>query len=134
MLAALTAQRLSQASDDKAKARRDLNGLLYADGIHDSLYRAVGRALIIGPPAEAFPSMGRCTGKGELAGDQVTGQPSSSEITVPARTASIHAAIRRASNGLTRSATSYTATFPGCWRVLPGRSIRVVSLRWFRPP
>lgn len=28
-----------------AKARRDLNGLLYADGIHDSLYRAAGRAL-----------------------------------------------------------------------------------------
>jgi alkylation response protein AidB-like acyl-CoA dehydrogenase len=76
--ATLTAQRLSQASDDKAelwgcaaiahgvdtayaavselsllagasgfaadsqlaKARRDLNGLLYADGVHDSLYRA----------------------------------------------------------------------------------------------
>ncbi len=92
MLAALTAQRLSQATDDKAelwgcaakahgvdtayaavselsllagapgfaadsqlaKARRDLNGLLYADGIHDSLYRAVGRALIARPPAGAF--------------------------------------------------------------------------------
>jgi hypothetical protein len=25
-----------------AKTRRDLNGLLYADGIHDSLYRTVG--------------------------------------------------------------------------------------------
>ena len=86
MLAALTAQRLSQADDDKAelwgcaakahgadvayaaaselsllagapgfaadsqlaKARRDLNGLLYADGIHDSLYRAVGRTLTAG--------------------------------------------------------------------------------------
>jgi alkylation response protein AidB-like acyl-CoA dehydrogenase len=86
MLAALTAQRLSQADDDKAelwgcaakahgvdvaytvaselsllvgapgfvassqlaKVRRDLNGLLYADGIHDSLYRAVGRALTAG--------------------------------------------------------------------------------------
>ena len=95
MLAALTAQRLSQASDDQAelwgcaakahgvdtayaavselsllagapgfaadsqlaKARRDLNGLLYADGIHDSLYRAVGRALITRPPAEAFRPM-----------------------------------------------------------------------------
>ena len=91
MLAALTAQRLSQATDDKAepwgcaakahgvdtayaaaselsllagvpgfaadsrlaKARRDLNGLLYAGGIHDSLYRAVGRALITRPPAGA---------------------------------------------------------------------------------
>jgi alkylation response protein AidB-like acyl-CoA dehydrogenase len=84
MLAALTAQRLSQADDDRAelwgcaakahgvdvayaatadlsllvgasgfaaasrlaKGRRDLNGLLYADGIHDSLYRATGRTLI----------------------------------------------------------------------------------------
>jgi hypothetical protein len=26
-----------------AKTRRDLNGLLYADGIHDSLYRAAGK-------------------------------------------------------------------------------------------
>lgn len=33
-----------------AKARRDLNGLLYADGIHDSLYRAVGRTLTTTPP------------------------------------------------------------------------------------
>jgi alkylation response protein AidB-like acyl-CoA dehydrogenase len=84
MLAALTAQRLSQADDYRAelwgcaakahgvdvanaatadlsllvgasgfaaasrlaKGRRDLNGLLYADGIHDSLYRATGRTLI----------------------------------------------------------------------------------------
>ena len=82
----MTAQRLSQADDDKAelwgcaakahgvdiayaaaselallagapgfaadsqlaKARRDLNGLPYADGIHDSLYRAVGRTLTAG--------------------------------------------------------------------------------------
>ena len=28
-----------------AKARRDLNALLYADGIHDSLYRSAGRSL-----------------------------------------------------------------------------------------
>ena len=86
MLAALTAQRLSQACDEMAelwgcaakahgadvaytaaselallagapgfaadsqlaKARRDLNGLLYADGIHDSLYRTVGRTLTTG--------------------------------------------------------------------------------------
>jgi hypothetical protein len=42
------------ADSPLAKAGRDLNGLLYADGIHDSLYRAVGRALILRPPAEAF--------------------------------------------------------------------------------
>ncbi|GEM_PF-5991013 len=47
-------------------------------------------------------------------------QPSSSEITVPARIASAHAAIRRASNGLTRPATSsgstkaYPANSPSC--------------------
>jgi alkylation response protein AidB-like acyl-CoA dehydrogenase len=137
MLAALTAQRLSQANDDRAelwgcaakahgvdvayaaaselsllagapgfaadsqlaKARRDLNGLLYADGIHDSLYRAAGRT---------------------LTRDQLTGQPSSSEITVPASTAATHAAIRRASSGLTRAATSpgwtnsYPANSPSC--------------------
>jgi hypothetical protein len=28
------------------KAGRDLRALLYADGIHDSLYRAVGRAMV----------------------------------------------------------------------------------------
>ena len=46
------------ADSKLAKARRDLNGLLYADGIHDSLYRAVGRAVIIRPPAETFRPMG----------------------------------------------------------------------------
>ncbi|MBO0803940.1 MAG: hypothetical protein J2P25_12810 [Nocardiopsaceae bacterium] len=35
-----------------AKAVRDLNALLYADGIHDSLYRATGRALAA-PAADA---------------------------------------------------------------------------------
>jgi alkylation response protein AidB-like acyl-CoA dehydrogenase len=34
------------AGSATAKAIRDLNALLYADGIHDSLYRAAGRALI----------------------------------------------------------------------------------------
>jgi alkylation response protein AidB-like acyl-CoA dehydrogenase len=37
-----------------AKARRDLNGLLYADGIHDSLYRATGRALTATAPSLAI--------------------------------------------------------------------------------
>jgi alkylation response protein AidB-like acyl-CoA dehydrogenase len=35
-----------------AKAVRDLNALLYADGIHDSLYRAAGRTLVA-PAADA---------------------------------------------------------------------------------
>lgn len=34
------------ASSPLEKARRDLRALLYADGIHDSLYRAAGRALL----------------------------------------------------------------------------------------
>ena len=33
-----------------AKAVRDLNALLYADGIHDSLYRAAGRTLTAAAP------------------------------------------------------------------------------------
>jgi alkylation response protein AidB-like acyl-CoA dehydrogenase len=43
-----------------AKARRDLNGLLYADGIHDSLYRAAGRTLTTGAavPTVAIPLPG----------------------------------------------------------------------------
>ncbi|MFD6160065.1 acyl-CoA dehydrogenase family protein [Nocardia sp. NPDC060256] len=32
-----------QSDSHVAKVRRDLNGLLYADGIHDSLYRAAGK-------------------------------------------------------------------------------------------
>jgi hypothetical protein len=33
------------AGSRTAKTRTDLNALLYADGIHDSLYRAAGRSL-----------------------------------------------------------------------------------------
>ena len=35
-----------QHSNPLAKARRDLHGFLYADGIHDTLFQSVGRALI----------------------------------------------------------------------------------------
>ncbi|MEU8407981.1 hypothetical protein AB0C19_17480 [Micromonospora sp. NPDC048842] len=35
-----------------AKARADLTGLLYVDGIHDSLYRSGGCTLLTGPVAE----------------------------------------------------------------------------------
>ena len=34
-----------QAGSRLAKARADLGGLLYADGIHDSLFRSAGRSL-----------------------------------------------------------------------------------------
>jgi hypothetical protein len=47
-----------------AKARRDLNGLLYADGIHDSLYRTVGRTVTAGAlrPDARVPRARRGTG------------------------------------------------------------------------
>lgn len=45
---------LVAADSALVKARRDLNGLLYADGIHDSLYRTVGRMLIGAAPATAI--------------------------------------------------------------------------------
>ncbi|GAB3452570.1 hypothetical protein [Actinophytocola sediminis] len=32
-----------RADSQTVKARRDLSGLLYADGIHDSLYRTAGK-------------------------------------------------------------------------------------------
>ena len=40
-----------QATSPIAKARHDLAGLLYADGIHDSLYRSGGLSLLPGPTA-----------------------------------------------------------------------------------
>jgi hypothetical protein len=39
-----------------AKARADLTGLLYADGIHDSLYRSGGITLLADAAAAARPS------------------------------------------------------------------------------
>ncbi|MGV9976088.1 hypothetical protein ACWDUH_00225 [Micromonospora wenchangensis] len=38
-----------------AKARADLTGLLYADGIHDSLYRSGGITLLTEPVTEVAP-------------------------------------------------------------------------------
>jgi alkylation response protein AidB-like acyl-CoA dehydrogenase len=38
-----------QRSHPVAKARADLTGLLYADGIHDSLYRSGGTSLLTAP-------------------------------------------------------------------------------------
>ncbi|MER5362830.1 acyl-CoA dehydrogenase family protein [Streptomyces sp. NPDC002785] len=41
-----------QAHSPLAKARADLGGLLYADGIHDALQRSVGRTLTTTQPAQ----------------------------------------------------------------------------------
>jgi alkylation response protein AidB-like acyl-CoA dehydrogenase len=48
-----------QATSPIAKARGDLAGLLYADGIHDSLYRSGGLSLLPGPTATAAPMPAR---------------------------------------------------------------------------
>jgi alkylation response protein AidB-like acyl-CoA dehydrogenase len=47
------------ASSPLEKARGDLRALLYADGIHDSLYRAAGRALL--PPPAGVPQQEEST-------------------------------------------------------------------------
>jgi alkylation response protein AidB-like acyl-CoA dehydrogenase len=90
---ALLAGAAGFTSDSRtAKTRADLNALLYADGIHDSLYRAVGRTFTRGSDR------------------QVTGLPFSSVATLPVATASRHDATRRASSGVTRSPTSSLLT------------------------
>ncbi|MGH3155384.1 MAG: hypothetical protein ACRDNF_02235, partial [Streptosporangiaceae bacterium] len=43
------------ATSPLAKATRDLSALRYADGIHDSLYRAAGRALTRPATAAVIP-------------------------------------------------------------------------------
>lgn len=70
-----------------AKIRRDLGGLLYADGIHDSLYRAAGKRHV-------------------MAASQVTGRPCSHNTVTPCAAADMAAAMRSASKGLTRCRTS----------------------------
>ncbi|HKM77813.1 MAG TPA: acyl-CoA dehydrogenase family protein [Candidatus Bathyarchaeia archaeon] len=45
-LAILAGARSYQAHDKLNKVQRDLQGFLYADGIHDALYRAAGRSLL----------------------------------------------------------------------------------------
>ncbi|MCU1645404.1 MAG: acyl-CoA dehydrogenase [Nocardia sp.] len=46
-----------RADGHLAKIRHDLNGLLYADGIHDSLYRAAGKQHITHPNTMAAPPL-----------------------------------------------------------------------------
>jgi alkylation response protein AidB-like acyl-CoA dehydrogenase len=84
------------ASSRTAKARQDLNALLYADGIHDSLYRTAGRTLM--------------TSIRRSGADYASGRPFSKAATDPASTASRHAAIRLASSGVTSPATSSRPT------------------------
>jgi alkylation response protein AidB-like acyl-CoA dehydrogenase len=153
LLAALTAQRLSDSSDRRAqtwgcvikahaadtacittaelapltgasgfaansplvKAQHDLRALLYADGIQDSLYRAAGRALIAADQpghacngSPAAPSEPRTQSLRPLT--QLAAVPFSSDATIPAATASRHAAIRRATSGVTRPAISAAST------------------------
>lgn len=102
--------------------------LQYADGIHDSLYRSAGRDLVTRIPAgwviplqqdasagslahviPAHVAVPRPSKPGLLARQaehQVAGLPFSSAATVLDSTASRHAAIRRASRGVTSAGTS----------------------------
>ncbi|WP_439659524.1 acyl-CoA dehydrogenase family protein [Lentzea sp. HUAS TT2] len=48
-----------RADCQTAKTRRDLSGLLYADGIHDSLYRAAGKHHVAGMKATVPPPRSR---------------------------------------------------------------------------
>ncbi|MEU8151813.1 acyl-CoA dehydrogenase family protein [Nonomuraea sp. NPDC048901] len=56
-----------------AKARRDLNGLLYADGIHDSLYRSAGRTLTT--TARPDSGLAELPGPGTMAMAGLTARP-----------------------------------------------------------
>jgi len=76
-----------------AKARRDLAGLLYADGIHDSLYRAAGKCHI-------------AAASGAGPGDQAILRPCSHSAVTPSSAASTATARRSASKGFTRCRTS----------------------------
>jgi hypothetical protein len=51
-----------QLHNPVAKARHDLTGLLYADGIHDSLYRSGGKSLLHGQPSSATAAQPRPRG------------------------------------------------------------------------
>ncbi len=126
-LALLTGAAGFTADSGTAKARRDLNALLHADGIHDSLYRSAGRSLTQPGRQSAYaadplpivttwgvPALGARRSPDR---DQAAGPPFSRAATIPAARASRQAAIRRASNGVTRLATS-----PGSVKANPASS------------
>jgi alkylation response protein AidB-like acyl-CoA dehydrogenase len=117
------------ADSRTAVTRADLNALLYADGIHDTLYRTAGRDITslvrtttANTPMPQVPAMRQekieavappDISRGPLPRNreaQAAGLPFSSAATVPAATASRHDATRRASNGVTSPATSSPAT------------------------
>ena len=79
------------ADSRTAKACRDLNALLYADGIHDSLYLSAGRSLASSSQADRLtvarqPAPGHRAPAGRHA-DQAAGTPFSSAATEPSATA-----------------------------------------------
>lgn len=79
------------AESRTAKACRDLNALLYADGIHDSLYRSAGRSLASSGQAGRLtvPRLPTASHRVPAArrADQAVGTPFSSAATVPSATA-----------------------------------------------
>ncbi len=79
------------AESRTAKACRDLNALLYADGIHDSLYRSAGRSLASSGQAAKvrIPRLPAARDRvpAPRHADQVAGTPFSSAATAPSATA-----------------------------------------------
>jgi alkylation response protein AidB-like acyl-CoA dehydrogenase len=116
------------AGSSLAKALGDLAALQYADGIHDSLYRAVGRAL-----TNADPGSPRSDSAAQDI-TQIARLPPSSDKTVPLISASRHAAIRRPTSGVTRPATWAGRTNANPASSLSGRVIASISAGGSMPP
>ena len=57
-----------QAGSRLSKARADLGGLLYADGIHDSLFRSAGRTLTSAAPDPSVDPLRRLDRAGQPTG------------------------------------------------------------------
>jgi alkylation response protein AidB-like acyl-CoA dehydrogenase len=141
------------ADSRAAITRADLNALLYADGIHDSLYRTAGRDITslvrttaantsipqvpamreerIEAPAPARHRAKSATSQPET---QTAGLPFSSAATVPAATASRHDATRLASKGVTSPATSSLATNAKLASSPSDSTISLISVSDSTPP
>lgn len=101
-----------RADSPIAKTRRDLNGLLYADGIHDSLYRSVGKhhttqdsstpSHLSQPPVDVVPPESTV----ETEPSYALRRPCSHSAVAPCAAAATATARRSASSGFTLSRAS----------------------------
>ncbi|HEV8557900.1 MAG TPA: acyl-CoA dehydrogenase family protein [Actinophytocola sp.] len=92
-----------RADSPVAKTHRDLGGLLYADGIHDSLYRTAGKHHTASGSPFRHPGPSH---PGPPSTDQAIRPPWSHSAVTPCSTASSATAMRSASSGFTRSRAS----------------------------